>query len=117
MSEQKKIVKFPNRPHASPVDYEAWKRGYMPPSEHLLIHELTYEGAKVIGKSGFDGNEYWLVAKGQPFSDAFAINMFLMDQLLEMAKDHKEQRRAAVTAFKFLKALSLTPLKTLQRRK
>lgn len=99
---EKKVVKFPPKPSPSPIDYEAWNRGYSPPSEHLLIHELTYNDARVIGKSGFEENEYWLVSKGEPFTDPFAVNMFLMDALLEMAVDHKEQRRAARKAVEFL---------------
>jgi type IV secretory pathway protease TraF len=29
------------------VDYDAWKRGYMPPSENILIDKLAYRGARV----------------------------------------------------------------------
>jgi hypothetical protein len=28
----------------TPVDYDAWNRGYMPPSEHVLIDKLAYRG-------------------------------------------------------------------------
>ena len=96
------IVKFPPNPHASPVDYDAWNRGYAPPSEHLLIHALTYDGLQVIGHSGVDGDQYWLVTKGEPFGDPFAVNMYLLDLLFEAPKDAKERRRAAVAAVKFL---------------
>lgn len=35
------------------VDYDAWKRGYMPPSEHVLIDQLAYRGARVVMGSDF----------------------------------------------------------------
>lgn len=53
-----------NKPN-SVVDYDAWKRGYMPPSEHVLIDELSYRGATVNLSSNW-GDElgFWVVAKG-----------------------------------------------------
>ena len=48
----------------SVVDYDAWKRGYMPPTEHVLIHELSHEGAKVIAMSSIGKGTWWLVVKG-----------------------------------------------------
>ncbi|MGI9297076.1 MAG: hypothetical protein ACR2QC_04160 [Gammaproteobacteria bacterium] len=38
----------------SVVDYAAWKRGYMPPTEHVLIHELEQERGKVIFRTSVD---------------------------------------------------------------
>jgi hypothetical protein len=51
------------------VDYEAWERGYMPPSEHVLIDQLSYRGAKVLmmmdhGERG----ALWLVVR-EPLLD------------------------------------------------
>lgn len=48
----------------SVVDYVAWKRGYMPPSEHRLIDELSYRGAKVVASSESGDFSFWLVVKG-----------------------------------------------------
>lgn len=51
-------------PVLSVVDYDAWKKGYMPPSEHILIDQLAYRGARVVmsmdwGKHG----AVWLVVR------------------------------------------------------
>lgn len=48
----------------SPVDYEAWRNGYMPPSEHVLIHELSVGGTKVVASSAGSDTGWWLVVKG-----------------------------------------------------
>lgn len=48
----------------SVVDYDAWKRGYMPPSEHVLIDELSYRGAKVVSSSNGSKGGWWLVVRG-----------------------------------------------------
>jgi hypothetical protein len=45
-------------------DYDAWNRGYMPPSEHILIDQLAYRGATVILSSHSTETGYWLVFKG-----------------------------------------------------
>ena len=48
----------------SPVDYEAWRNGYMPPSEHILIDQLAYRGAKVIMSMDYgDKGAAWLVMR------------------------------------------------------
>lgn len=51
-------------PALSPVDYDAWQRGYMPPSEHILIDELAYRGARVVCSSNGGDIAFWLVVKG-----------------------------------------------------
>jgi len=53
-------------PVLSPVDYDAWRRGYMPPSEHILIDELSFRGARVVSASTGPSLSYWLVMKGKP---------------------------------------------------
>jgi len=47
------------------VDYYAWNRGYTPPSEHVLIDQLSYRGARVVMASdwGKDG-AIWVVVRG-----------------------------------------------------
>lgn len=45
----------------SPVDYEAWRNGYAPPSEHILIDALHRGDAKVVVATGLDGLRWWLV--------------------------------------------------------
>ena len=49
---------------SSVVDYAAWKKGYMPPGEHVLIDQLAYRGAKVKFSSHVTDTEWWIVANG-----------------------------------------------------
>lgn len=57
MSEERKA--------ASVVDYDAWNRGYMPPTEHILIHKLSHEGARVVLSSWLGGDsQIWVVMEG-----------------------------------------------------
>lgn len=52
-------------PVLSIVDYAAWEKGYMPPSEHILIDKLSYRGAKVIMSFSVASNEQvWIVLEG-----------------------------------------------------
>lgn len=55
-----------SRPVLSPVDYAAWSRGYMPPSEHVLIHHLQFDGARVVQSTtiGPGSSQVWVVALG-----------------------------------------------------
>lgn len=47
----------------SVVDYDAWRKGYMPPTEHSLVHELSHGTAQVIMSSTGGKSGYWLVSK------------------------------------------------------
>lgn len=49
---------------ATVVDYAAWRAGYIPPAEHVLIDELAYRGAKVLLASHDSQRGYWIVTKG-----------------------------------------------------
>lgn len=60
MSEARKKV----GPFLSPVDYDAWERGYMPPSEHVLIDALAYRGARVVMSTQVNDFGVWLVVRG-----------------------------------------------------
>lgn len=56
MSEQQRRV--------GPVDYDAWRKGYMPPSEHVLIDQLAYRGARVIMATDFaEHGAIWIVTR------------------------------------------------------
>lgn len=61
-----KLEPMQPRYYRSPVDYEAWRNGYMPPTEHVLIHKLSVGEVKVIAMSdyGKDAGGWWLVVKG-----------------------------------------------------
>lgn len=49
----------------SVVDYDAWNRGYMPPSEHVLIDQLAYRGARVVMSSDWGSyGAVWVVVRG-----------------------------------------------------
>lgn len=48
------------------VDYDAWNRGYSPPSEHVLIDQLAYRGARVVlGCDLGTGGAFWVVMRGK----------------------------------------------------
>ena len=80
-------------PVLSVVDYDAWQRGYMPPTEHILIDELSYRGAKVIASASGPKTGYWLVWKG-PRPDRKALKAVVMSLMeLEAAlEDGPEQQ-------------------------
>lgn len=47
------------------VDYDAWKKGYTPPSEHQLIDQLAYRGARVVLASDWgERGAFWVVMRG-----------------------------------------------------
>lgn len=48
----------------SPVDYEAWRKGYTPPTEHVLIHKLSLGELRVASGSQEPDREWWLVTRG-----------------------------------------------------
>jgi len=53
------------RPVLSVVDYDAWEKGYMPPSEHVLIDKLSYRGARVVMSTWLGGDQQlWVVLEG-----------------------------------------------------
>lgn len=52
-------------PVLSPVDYAAWEKGYMPPSEHILIDQLAYRGARVVLGSDLGDMGFWVVMRGK----------------------------------------------------
>lgn len=51
--------------YATVVDYSAWENGYMPPSEHILIDQLSYRGAKVLTGCDFGDYAFWIVMRGK----------------------------------------------------
>lgn len=48
----------------SPVDYEAWRNGYTPPSEHVLIDALHRGDAKVSASFSSKECGWWFVIRG-----------------------------------------------------
>lgn len=56
-------------PVLSVVDYAAWDKGYMPPSEHILIDKLAYRGARVVFSTAVSReNQIWVVVEGPALS-------------------------------------------------
>jgi len=52
------------------VDYDAWNRGYMPPSEHVLIDKLAYRGARVQLSTPISReHQIWVVIEGPPLNN------------------------------------------------
>lgn len=59
-----------NTKPATVVDYDAWNRGYMPPSEHVLIDKLSYRGARVqISTPISREHQIWVVVEGPPLNN------------------------------------------------
>ena len=75
-----------------PVDYRAWKKGYMPPSEHLLIDQLAYRGAKVVMSSD-DGERgaFWIVMRDMKPTGEMSLQIYAMLTELIAAKTTAEQ--------------------------
>jgi hypothetical protein len=70
------------RPVLSVVDYDAWNRGYMPPSEHILIDQLAYRGARVKMSSDWgDDGAIWIVIRGKELTREMRLSM---RQMLEI---------------------------------
>lgn len=67
------------------VDYAAWNKGYMPPSEHILIDQLAYRGARVIhGCDLGDHGACWVVVRGKiPNRMVRKLMRELMDMVFE----------------------------------
>lgn len=70
----------------SVVDYDAWRKGYMPPSEHILIDQLSHRGAKVICASDHGDMAFWLVWRGdRPSRKVRKLMMEMMNIVLDAA--------------------------------
>jgi hypothetical protein len=89
------VAKLPIKRVLSPVDYEAWEKGYMPPTEHILIDQLMYRGARVVFGSDIGETAYWLVMRGPGPKGRQALAIM---QLIEMTLDDAAVARAATEA-------------------
>lgn len=77
------------------VDYDAWNKGYTPPSEHILIDQLAYRGARVVMMCDHskDG-AFWIVARGIPLTPKMRKHMRNMMEI--MFPENEETEDAAV---------------------
>lgn len=73
-----------SRPVLSVVDYASWEKGYMPPSEHVLIDALSYRNAKVVMSSECKDLGWWLVMRGTKITGRRALAIMKM---IEMTLD------------------------------
>lgn len=75
------------------VDYDAWRRGYIPPSEHVLIDKLAFRGAKVVFSTMTSRKgQMWIVVEGD--NDL----MTTIDDLLEFSEFLLSRKKARQTA-------------------
>ena len=96
---------------ATVVDYDAWKRGYMPPSEHVLIDQLAYRGATVNTATDLGDYAFWIVTRGfRPHGDKM---MKVYELLHEIVMDEIELKRAEIEKLKADEAAAPTLAKTL----
>ena len=71
-----------SRPVLSVVDYDAWNKGYQPPCEHVLVHELSHGGARVPCMSSLGDFTWWLVVQGNVTNKRIkAISRMLHEQM------------------------------------
>lgn len=70
------------------VDYAAWRKGYMPPSEHVLIDQLAYRGARVVLGSDWGNFGMWVVVRGK--TPSREIRKKLME-MIDLALEDSEQ--------------------------
>lgn len=76
------MAELPKRPVLSVVDYDAWERGYMPPSEHILIDQLAYRGARVKMSSDWgDSGAIWIVMRGGTLTKEMRASMRMLLEL------------------------------------
>ncbi|GAB6842400.1 hypothetical protein HNR00_003608 [Methylorubrum rhodinum] len=73
-------------PVFSPVDYDAWSRGYTPPSEHVLIDALQFRRAKVqMSTSVGRGGQVWVVYSGPAFNSKARRHLLAMMEAMDAA--------------------------------
>ena len=81
------------KPVLSVVDYDAWERGYIPPSEHVLIDELAYRGARVLMSHNTEELGFWLVLKGAtPPPKGRKIMLEMMKEVLNWEDPEPEEK-------------------------
>lgn len=77
------------------VDYTAWNRGYMPPSEHVLIDALAFRGAKVRASTHLrPENGWWIVTQGDVFDEEEMWEM--IEWITERKLKRVRAKRAAI---------------------
>jgi hypothetical protein len=82
----------------TPVDYDAWNRGYMPPSEHVLIDKLAYRGARVVLSTPLGRDrQMWVVLEGPSLTNKERKHLREMVNLMFEDEDEPAQESEAST--------------------
>lgn len=95
-----KLEPMQPRYYRSPVDYEAWRNGYMPPSEHVLIDALHRGEAKVISSIRLVGEIGWWFVMENPDKGVSAKKAEMIKELLKMDLETLTERFDDVLAKK-----------------
>ena len=88
------------KPVLSVVDYEAWNKGYMPPSEHRLIDALSYRGASVKASASLkEGSGWWFVVQGDAWDDedTFDMMIFVAERQIARLKKLRAKQQDSAT--------------------
>ena len=59
----------------------------MPPTEHVLIHELSHEGARVIAMSAVGTSTWWFVVKGEVNRKQLVAASKALHQIIDVYED------------------------------
>lgn len=87
-------------PVLSVVDYDAWRRDYMPPTEHQLIHSLSNDTAKVILSADNGRRGYWIVTRDGQLPDRKAL--LAIFQALEVICEDEDEEHHPLAAERFI---------------
>lgn len=80
---------------ATVVDYDAIRRGYAPPTEHLLIDELAYHGMKVLFRTsiGQRGSLNVCCDVDLDYEIIEALQWFALQKLKEFTRTKPKRRK------------------------
>lgn len=83
----------------SVVDYNAARRGYMPPTEHILIDELSYRGMKVLFRTsiGSRGSLNICCDVDLDYEIIEALQWFASQKLVEFCREKPKRRKMVET--------------------
>jgi len=90
--------------YRSVVDYDAWVKGYMPPTEHVLIDELSHRGAKVVLCATGGERGYWLVLKGYETTRGLRHAMLALAAQIEALEDDVDPQPVLAAAMDAIEA-------------
>lgn len=90
-------------PVLSPVDYDAWARGYLPPSEHVLIDALSFRGARVVCSAAYSKeNQWWFVVNGKLTPEARKLASKTLHMQMEFLEEAAPESKPVTGFFALL---------------